>query len=146
MNAYRELIKKKRQEIGDCPMVFAFGPKQFAEAMQKLGLKPTDTDKVCTIFGAGDIVRKEDVSTITEMLKRQNAELKEAIANDKTGKGFILDMFNAALSDHEYAYTHRLDEALQSLGLTGEDIANSPRLLTGLTIAKKEQQDAFDKG
>lgn len=144
MNAYRELIKKHQKEISNSPMVFAFGPKQFAEAMQKLGLKPTDQDKVCTIFGAGDIVRKKDISTILEMFKRQKRELKEAIANDKTGEGFILDMFNAALSDHEYAYTRRLDEALQSLELTGEDIANDPRLLTGLTIAKKQQIDAFE--
>lgn len=76
-------------------------------------------------------------------VQKTKERIKEAIANDKTGEGFILDMFNAALSDHEYAYTRRLDEALQSLELTGEDIANDPRLLTGLTIAKKQQIDAF---
>lgn len=49
MNAYIEMNRRHQEEVSAFPMVFAFGDEQLKEAMKKLGLKPSDTDKVCTI-------------------------------------------------------------------------------------------------
>ena len=49
MNKYAELMNKQEKEFNDFAnkhMFFAFNQKQFDEGMAKLGLKPTDTDKV----------------------------------------------------------------------------------------------------
>ena len=75
MNAYIEMNRRHQEEVGAFPMVFAFGDEQLKEAMKKLGLKPSDTDKVCTIYGAGDIIRKSDLPAYREMQMRHREEL-----------------------------------------------------------------------
>lgn len=42
------------------------------------------------------------------------------------------------LENHEYSYTHDLDETLNALELTREQVFNSPTLSHGLELAKKE--------
>lgn len=139
MNAYQSLKQKHQQEISVFPMVFAFGQKQFESAMKKLGLKPTDTDKVCSLYGAGDIMRKADVPDYIKLIKRQHKELKDAINADKIGDGFIYDMFSTELANHEYCITCDLSDTLSVLNLTVEEVNADPRLLHGLCKATKEQ-------
>ena len=139
MNAYQSLKQKHQQEISVFPMVFAFGQKQFESAMEKLELKPTDTDKVCSLYGAGDIMRKADVPDYIKLIKRQHKELKDAINADKTGDGFIYDMFSTELANHEYCITCDLSDTLSVLNLTVEEVNADPRLLHGLCKATKEQ-------
>lgn len=54
------------------------------------------------------------------------------------GYGYIKDMFVSELENHEYSYTHDLDETLNALELTREQVFNSPTLSHGLELAKKE--------
>lgn len=49
MNAYKVLKEKRQQEVNSFPIAFAFSDQQFDEGMRKLGLNPTDTDKVYSI-------------------------------------------------------------------------------------------------
>src|SRR5699024_276361 len=97
MNAYIEMNRRHQAEDGAFPMAYAFGDEQLKEAMKKLGLKPSDTDKVCTIYGAGDIIRKSDLPAYREMQMRHREELFKAINSDETGDGFIFDMFDCEL-------------------------------------------------
>lgn len=47
-------------------------------------------------------------------------------------------MFLYELENHEYSYTGTAEDALDSLGLSFEDVAADPRLALGLSLAEKE--------
>ena len=137
MNRYADMKRRQQQEFGAFPMQFAFNDRQFAEGMAALGLEPTDTDKVYTAPGGG-FYRKEDGPRLKEMMDRFDRELQSAIAGDKTGDGFIYEMFLYELNNHEYGYTGDLSETLDALGYAPEDIRADPRLSHGLEKARLE--------
>ncbi len=80
MNRYAELKQRQQEEFEAFPMQFAFSDKQFADGMAKLGLKPTDTDKVYAAPGGG-FYRREDSQRLKAMMERFDCELQEAIAD-----------------------------------------------------------------
>lgn len=139
-NKYLTLKQKHQEEVNNFPMVFAFSNEQFKEGMEKLGLTATDTDKVCSI-GGGGFIRKEDSNSLSEMFSRHTNEKQEAMSNDPTGDGYILDMFDYELGNHEYSYTWDVEPTLDALGLTMDDVNKDERLLHGLNKARKNQQD-----
>jgi hypothetical protein len=134
-NSYYELKKKHQQEVNNFPMAFAFSNKQFEAGMRKLGLEPTDTDKVYFLGGTGGFYRKSDAKALHEMFERHDKEMKEAINADTTGDGFICDMFSYELANHEYGYTYELDDTLDALGLTMDEINSKENLKQGLKLA-----------
>lgn len=75
------------------------------------------------------------------MFERHEREMKEAIETDTTGEGFIFDMFNYELANHEYVITYNITDTLEALGLTADDINNNPLLAKGLKMARKAQFD-----
>lgn len=135
MNEYQKLRDRQQQEFNALPLGFAFGDKQFREMMQGWGLDPeTDTDKIYSI-GYGGFVQKKDADLLHTTTARHEAELEAAIAGDKTGDGFICDMFRAELDNHECSYTMDLSDTLDALGYTAEAINADKRLLRGLERA-----------
>ena len=120
-------------------MMFAFSRNQFDEGMRKLGLEPTDTDKIYSI-GHGGFIRKSDSEALKEMLDRHGNEIEQAILGDSTGEGFIYDMFRYELDNHEYSYTHDISDTLDSLGITIEEVNANERLLHGLKLAMKRSK------
>jgi hypothetical protein len=138
-NAYLILKQKRQEEVNNFPMVFAFSDKQFEEGMTKLGLKETDTDKIYSI-GGGGFIRKTDSELFSAMFERHNKEMKESIDADLTGEGFIYDMFAYELANHEYGYTGEIDDTLDALGFTEDEINADARLLNGLDKAKRKQR------
>ena len=144
-NQYQEMRNRQQAEVNAFPMFFAFNKQQFAEGMRKLGLSPSDTRQVCRIFGGG-YCRKSDVAKLNEMFIRHRKELEDAIASDKTGQGFICDMFLQELRNHEYSYTGDVQETLDALGITTQYMEAVPQLLDGLALAceKAMQHDCFD--
>ena len=145
MNAYIEMNRRHQEEVSAFPMAFAFGDEQLKEAMKKLGLKPSDTDKVCTIYGAGDIIRKSDLPAYREMQKRHREELFNAINSDETGDGFVFDMFDYELANHEYGYTRDPHDALMALGMSLNKVANDDRLRHGFEKACRNQAQWYDE-
>ena len=143
MNAYTALKKKHQDEVNAFPMFFAFNKQQFEEGMKELGLKPTDTDKIYKLGSTGGYYRKSDSAAFHEMFTRQAQEMKEAIAADETGNGFIYDMFNYELGNHEYGYTWDPEPTLNALGMTMEEIESSPALLHGWKKATKNQRQYY---
>lgn len=139
MNRYLQFKERKQKEFNDFPMEFAFSDKDFAEGMKKLGLLPTDTDKIYKFGELGGFYRRTDAKELHEMLDRYDAEFKEAVSKDITGEGFIFDMFDYELANHEYVITYSVDDALTTLDLTYEDIEGDIRLSTALELAKKRQ-------
>ena len=133
-NQYQEMRNRQQAEINAFPMFFAFNKQQFAEGMRTLGLSLSDTCQMCSIFGGG-YCRKSDAAKLGEMLARHRKELEDAISSDKTGKGFIFDMFLQELENHEYSYTGDVQEALDALGITPQYMEAMPQLMTGLSLA-----------
>ncbi len=144
MNAYQEMIMKHQAEFNNFPMFFAFNQQQFSDGMQKLGLDPSDTKSIFS-FGVGGFYRKSDAPLLHEMLDRQHQELAAAIAADQTGDGFIYDMFDCELSNHEYGYTQDLSDTLQALNLTPEEVNADPRYIHALTKAAREQTEFYEQ-
>lgn len=126
-NEYLALKERHQKEVDDFPMAFAFSNKQLTEALEKLG---ATKEECCTTYGGG-IIRKTDVKKLTEMFSRQAIEKKNALANDKTGKGYIKDAFEYELANHEYSVSDTLD----CLGITIEDMSNSQPLMKGFQLA-----------
>ena len=139
MNAYQSLKARHQEEVNAFPMEFAFSTKQFEEAMARLGLKPTDTDQVYKFSGTGGIYRRSDAPALHEMFERHERERAEAINADTTGEGYIFEMFNYELANHEYGYTGDDSDTLNALGLTREEINNNPALLRGFKKALAAQ-------
>ena len=69
----------------------------------------------------------------------------EAIEEDKVGDGFIKEMFLYELANHEYIITREIDDTLDALGLTDNDIRNNNNLRTGLLLAEKEYLEQYEK-
>lgn len=137
---YRELKKKHQEEINAFPFMFAFNNEQFIQGMAKLGFEPGDTDKIYDI-GGGGFVRKTDYKALEDLIDRHQREIKEAIAADETGDGFIYDMFYYELANHEYIITGDLEPTLNALDLSLEAINSSPALLHGLKKAMAAQNE-----
>ena len=114
----------------------AFSQQQFQQMMEKWGLTLNDTDKICSI-GGGCYIRKADIAAFTTLINKTAAELKNAITADLTGDGFIFDMFVYELANHEYCITYDLEDTLDALGLTAEQINADKRLTHGLNKAIK---------
>lgn len=146
MNQYSILRSRQQKEIDAFPFMFAFNQKQFDEGMLRLGLKPTDTDKIYSI-GAGGYIRKTDSPALHEMLDRHAAEMQAAIDADATGEGFVKDMFLYELDNHEFSYTYDMEPALDALGLTMEQVAGDYKLSDGLYLARREirMREAFQE-
>ena len=141
MNQYADLKRRQQEEFDAFPMQYAFSNQQFAEGMAALGLTPADTDKIYKAPGNG-FYRREDGPRLKEMMDRFGRELREAIAGDQTGDGFIYEMFLFELGNHEYCCTGDLSETLYALDYTPDGIRADPRLSHGLERARLEVLEA----
>ena len=145
-NHYSKMRARHQEEFNAFPMFFAFDEQQFSEGMRRLGLRPSDMNQVYTIAGTGGFYRKCDAPKLHEIFARHRRELRDAIATDKTGEGFIYDMFVCELKNHEFAYTGNVQETLDALGITADFMDDMPQLRLGLSEAcKKVLQRDFIK-
>ena len=136
-NRYAVLREKQQEEFNKLPLGFAFSNKQFDEMMKGWGLDPDkDLDKIYRIPGGG-FVRKKDHALLNETMDRHQKEMEEAIAADPDGTGFVYEMFLYEMDNHEYGYTGDLEDTLDALGMTIEEIAASEKLMAGLEKAKR---------
>ena len=137
ISKYDEIKEKHQKIVNEFPMKFAFSDEQFNRGMRELGLNPKDTDKVISI-GSGGFIRKEDAKKFGDMWDTLRKEHNDLINEDKTGEGYIKDMFVSELLNHEYGYTYDLNDTLDALELKIEDIIKNPILKHGLELARKE--------
>lgn len=117
VKAYLELLKKQREEINNFPIAYAFDEKQLQEALKKLGAKK---EECVTIFGFGDIVKKQDAKSYVDMLDRHMKEVLDLLVSDHevAEEAFLCEMDN-----HEYAINWSGDEdVLGCFGLTEESL------------------------
>ena len=136
MNKYQQLKDRQQKEFNAFPLGAAFSKEQFADMMAKWNLTMNDTDKICSL-GAGCYIRKCDIEAYKNLGLRFKQELDDAIASDPTGDGFIYDMFLYELANHEYCITYDLEDTLDALHLTVEQVNEDKRLHHGLSKAIK---------
>ena len=135
MNKYTELNNRIQKEVNALPLHFAFSTKQFEKALTEMGLTMENyKDKVYKGYGSA-IYLRSDSKMIAETFKGHNAEIEKARAEDTTGTGYLLDMFRYELANHEYCVTYDLTDTLGCLGLTLEQINESPLMLSALNRA-----------
>lgn len=144
-NQYTILREKHQKLVHNFPFGFAYNDKQFEEMMKNWGLTPDDTDKIYQLSNGTFYLRK-DSDRLVELMDQMERETAEAIAGDKTGDGFIYDMFREELSNHEYCITLDLDPTLDELGLTIEEINADKRLIHGLCKAEKDYLQEMREG
>lgn len=132
INRYEEYRERTQKRYNEFPQGFAFSSKQLEEQMRKLGV--TDKSELISI-GYGGFIRKTDKQAYLEMIRETNEEKNKLIADDKDGSGFIFDMFYSELNNNEYSYTYDIEDTLDALGYTEEDIQNDKRLANGLSKA-----------
>ena len=134
MNKYIKLKEQHQKEINEFPMMFAFSNEQFAEGMKKLGV--TDENELISI-GHGGFLRKTDVETYVQMLKRMDNEDREAMKDPE----YCYEMFLYELGNMEYCISYDLDV----LGLTEEKVMEDPMLLDALKRARKDYLDSVEE-
>ena len=131
----KERQQKEFNEFSKKSMFFAFDKKQFEEGMKKLGLEPSETNKIVSI-GAGGYLLKNKVNELENLSKRQKEELKQLRKNKKQ---FAAGMFAYELANHEFGLTYDLSETLDALGMTLSGIKKEPETFEALKIVLKEQ-------
>ena len=115
--AYLDLQKKHQEELSNFPIAYAFSDQQLVEALQKLGAK--SKDECVTVFGHGDIVKKENAKPFLDMLKRHTKETQEAMKD----KEFAEAAFRYEMDDHEYAINWSGDDdVLSCFGMDFDDL------------------------
>lgn len=139
MESYRELRERQQKEFNELPLGFAFSMEQFRGMMEEWGgLDPEkDQDKLYQIPGGG-FIQKKDHKHFHEVADRHAAELEAAKKSDTDGTGFLYQMFLYELDNHEYGYTGDLEDTLDCLGLTWEELKASPAMLKALDKASAE--------
>jgi (p)ppGpp synthase/HD superfamily hydrolase len=115
--AYLDLQKKHQEELSNFPIAYAFSDQQLVEALQKLGAK--SKEECVTVFGHGDIVKKENAKPFLDMLKRHTKETQEAMKD----KEFAEAAFRYEMDNHEYAINWSGDEdVLACFGMDFDDL------------------------
>ena len=139
MNRYEEMRNRHQKAFNALPLKFAFTDEQFEKCMAEWGYTTEDTDKIYKFAGNG-FYRREDNELIRNTIHEHNDEMEKAIADDKTGEGFIYEMFLCELRNHEYGYTGDTEYTLDMLGYTPQDLEKDKRLAIGLRKACKQIQ------
>ena len=68
-------------------------------------------------------------------------QMRDRIAEDKTGDGFVYEMFRDELNKRGFAVTGNLNETLAALGITYEEIRAKRPLQHGLAKALREYRN-----
>ena len=101
---YLDLKKRHQKEFEDFPIAYAFNDKQLEEALEKLG---ATKDECVSVFGHGDIVKRENAKSLIALLDRQTKELHRALRDDHE---FAEAAFLYEMDNHEYCLNWSADE------------------------------------
>lgn len=148
-NSYKELIDKQMAETNSFPVKAANNNEQFEKIVNEWNLSFDENSdnyygKQLIPVGLGMFIRKKDVKAFNDMLNRHREEHLKAIKEDKTGDGYIYDMFIYELQKHKYQYTSRVDEVLQTLNVSIETLLQNTVMSQALIKACKYVESLDD--
>jgi len=127
MSKYLELKNNNQKRFDEFAKnhiywIFAFSSKEFDNKLKEYNLTK---DEIISI-GAGGFIKKEHKKLYLEEMNRlrRNNEFKQIKHDDvEVKKAFIYELAN-----HEYCITYNLDDTLDALGTTEEEIKKDVRL------------------
>jgi len=140
--SYLELKNRQQAEIDALPMFWAFSNEQFAEALEEHAIDKS----VVYRLGRNHFCRISDVDRIYEVFNAHEQEHYKSIDSDLAGTGYIFEMFEYELNNHEYVVTNDVSDTVASLGLTKEDFEWYPQLRIGLRKAIKSVLSGIEEG
>ena len=109
---YLDFKKRQQKEFEDFPIAYAFNDKQLEEALEKLG---ATKEECVSVFGHGDLVKRENAKDLVKLFTRHDKELREKLKSDKE---FAYEAFLYEMDNHEYALNWSADEdVLAALGI-----------------------------
>ena len=136
---YMDLRSRHQKEFDEFPIVYAFNDEQLKEALEKLG---ATKEQCVSVFGHGDIVRREDANALISLLDRQREELLQQLRDDPI---FAEAAFLYEMDNHEYAINWSGDEdVLDCFGITFKDI-NNWGLQYAWNMAKRKHMEHAEK-
>jgi hypothetical protein len=136
--SYRQMKDRHQAEINALPIAFAFSRDQYARQLDSWGITEAEAEAGAIVSIGGGFIRASDRDLVTSAFNRIAEEKAAAIAADHDGTGFIYQMFFDELNNHEYIYTRDIDETLDALNITNNDLAENKALLSGLNLAVKK--------
>ena len=114
---YLDLKNRHQKEFEDFPIAYAFNDKQLQEALGKLG---ATKEECVSVFGHGDIIKRENVDALFALLDNQREELLQRMRDDED---FAEAAFLYEMDNHEYAINWSGDEdVLDCFGIKFEQI------------------------
>lgn len=138
---YLDLLDEHREEINNFPIAYAFDNKQLEEALKKLN---ATKEECVTIFGHGDIVKKENAKSFIEMLERHSDEIKALIMSNTelAEAAFLYEMDN-----HEYAINwDGDDDVLACFGIKFDELEENGLLNSYRRARDKHYKHAIEWG
>ena len=109
---YLDFKKRQQKEFEEFPIAYAFNDKQLEEALEKLG---ATKEECVSVFGHGDIVRRQDAKDLVKLFTRHDKELKQKLIDDVD---FAYEAILYEMDNHEYANNWSADEdVLAALGI-----------------------------
>lgn len=145
METYKQMKDRQQAEFDEfskAHMFYAYDQEQFNEGMRSIGLDPTETDKIYRGV-AGSYYRKTDSKALSDLMERFEQEKQSAVDADEDGSGFVEQMFEYEMWNHEYGYTGDPYETLVAAGYTVDEVEASDKLLHGWKLAEKAVQDWY---
>ena len=133
---YVEHKKQASKDIDGLDILFAFSGEQLSSGLKKLGVS---SDELIPV-SCGGYIRKSDKQKYIDTFEGIQDRFRKLIENDKEGDGFIKSMFRYELANHEYGYTYELEDTLDALDFTYEDILANSALENGLSKALEVYQ------
>ena len=133
-STYLEMKMRHSDELSAIPKLYALTDEEFQRQMDELGVASKDDLRH---IGEGICVRFTDIPVLEEMSLRHRQEIQDAMDADKSGDGFIYQMFYAALEGHDYCFTMDAEDALVYLGITIAEIESTPKLKKAFHKAAK---------
>lgn len=141
METYTQMMQRHYEELSGYRVEYAFDDTgettQLSRAMARLGLDPSETNKISRTC-LGGVMLKEDAVRYRETCARHRREKQNAIDADETGDGFVYQMFCHEIGNSEYAQTGNPHYALNALGYASYEVIGDPKLRHGFEKAIME--------
>lgn len=141
MESYRQMQERHQKEMNSFPIAFAYSDQQFDDGMRRLGLDPSETDKVVSVF-CGAFIRKEDRDALMEMFERHSKEERDAFI--KNEDDWAYHAFRYELANHEYSYTGDYEPALEACGFDLDELKQYPDLVVTFRRAMRDSMNYDD--
>lgn len=137
MSKYLELKNNNQKRFNDFSKkyiywIFAFGNEEFENKLKEHNLTKNDIISI----GAGGFIKKEHKELYLQEMNRLNDN--DAFKQIKHDDLEVKKAFMYELANHEYCITYNVDDTLDALGITAEEIKKDPRLKKILKEAVNE--------